>query len=342
MKKLTKFTFLRKLLAIFVSVTLIVSAAKAYEITHPSTVFAVGDLAVNWGVPAGNTIFTVNNMAPGDVETHTVNVVNNGSSSRPVGVRGIETSPPGNLPTVLDLVISEGVNVLYTGTLAQFFIDSAGPDGIPLTTLGPGAATNYTFTVTFQSSANNDFQAKNVVFDIKIGISITVPEECSGIVFALDPIFGTSKGDVITGTPGNDLIFGFEGGDVINGNNGHDCIIGGPQGDSIRGNHGNDIVFGNEGGDSIQGNNGQDLLIGGDGGDSIQGGNENDTIIGSAGSDSLDAGDGNDIVEGNEGNDSLRGRNGNDRLIGGPGNDAARGDVGIDTCNAEAEFTCEL
>lgn len=378
MKKITKFTFLRKLLAIFVSITLIVGAVKAYEITHPSTVFAVGDLAVNWGVPEGDPIFTVANMAPGDVEAHTVNVVNNASSPRPVGVRGVWVSETGNLSTVLDLVISDGVTDLYTNTLAQFFTDSAGPDGIPLTMLGPGAAANYTFMVTFNSSAGNEFQETSVVFDLKIGIAIDVPDECNGINLLSTPIFGTQNGDVLTGTPGNDLIFGFEGGDVINGNNGDDCIVGGQGGDSIRGNNGSDVIFGNEGGDSLQGNNGEDLLIGGEGGDAIQGGDKNDRIFGNedsdsldggngddyiegndghdsinggnghdtisagAGIDSVDAGAGNDYVEGNEGDDYLRGRNGTDRLIGGPGNDVARGDAGIDTCEAEAKNTCEL
>ena len=36
------------------------------------------------------------------------------------------------------------------------------------------------------------------------------------------------------------------------------------------------------------------------------------------------------------------GRNGNDTLLGGPGTDSANGNLGVDTCDAEVETSCEL
>src|SRR3970040_1685578 len=65
--------------------------------------------------------------------------------------------------------------------LDQFFTDSTGPDGIPLSTLGPGDSTTYTFKVTFDETAGNEFQEKQVIFDLIIGIAIAVPEECQEI-----------------------------------------------------------------------------------------------------------------------------------------------------------------
>lgn len=349
-----------------------------------STAQAVGDLMVDWGVPDGNPIFVVNNIVPGDMEQRTVHVENGASTNRPVGVRGVKTSETGDLSNVLLMVISENGTELYGGTsstgpktLAQFFSDSAGPNGIPLSTLGPGNDTHYTFEVEFNENAGNEFQGKSVVFDLKIGIAVSVPEECRHIQ-NLNPIFGTENRDVIHGTNKNDLIFAFEGNDVVNSSNGNDCVVGGPGDDIVHGSNGKDVLFGNEGDDRIDGSNGDDLIFGGEGNDIINGsngndiieggegndkikgdngndnidggngndkieaGNGNDLVNGGDGNDEIDAGNGNDQINGEEGNDSLVGKNGNDILLGGPGTDSANGNLGTDTCDAETETNCEL
>src|SRR3989344_8095570 len=128
-----------------------VVAALAFNLASPNflkndnTVQAVGDLNVNWGVPDGQPIFVVSGMMPGDVESRSVDVTNNASTARPVGVRGVKTSETGDLSTVLDFVISEGAADLYGGTsptgpktLADFFTESDPINGIPLSVLGPG------------------------------------------------------------------------------------------------------------------------------------------------------------------------------------------------------------
>lgn len=342
MKNLTKFTFLRKLLAIFVSIALIVSAVKAYEITHPSTAFAIGDLTVNWGVPEGSPIFVVNNMAPGDDETSSVIVANNASTLRPVAIRGIKTSETGNISAALDIVISEGVNDLYTNTLAQFFIDSAGPDGIPLFDLTPSQSKTIVFKVTFNSSSGNEYQAQSVVFDIKIGISFTLPQECSQINFSGEPIFGTQNRDVLNGTEGNDIIVALEGSDIVNAKGGDDCVIGGAGDDRIHGQNGNDVMLGEAGRDTIDGDNGNDFINGGADDDKINGNNGDDIILGGLGNDDISAENGSDSINGEGGNDDMRGGNNNDSIIGGPGTDKANGENGTDTCSAEAKKNCEL
>src|SRR3989344_3821814 len=333
---------------------IILSLATIYSFVAPkflenSTAFAVGDLTVDWGIGTGDVgpIFNVTNMAPGDMVSHSVDVTNNASSPRDVAVRGLKTSETGGLSTVLDIVISENGTDLYGGTtgsktLAQFFTDSSGIDGIPLSTLAQSAFTTYTFKVTFQDSASNDFQATNVVFDLKIGIAIHVPDECKDIQFSGDPIFGTENRDVLHGTNGNDLILAFEGNDIVNASNGDDVLIGGDGNDVIDGSNGDDRINGGEGNDKILASNGNDQIDAGGGNDQVEGSNGNDDIILGSGNDKADGGNGNDIIQGNEGNDTLVGRNGNDILLGGPGTDSANGNLGVDTCNAETEISCEL
>ena len=348
-KKLVKF---RRIGFLVLALVVIVAVVMIYQNAHPSTVKAVGDLNVDWGVgvPEEGPIFVVNNILPGDGESRTVSVKNDGGVVRPVGVRGVKTSETGSLATVLDLVISEGGTPLYGGTsptgpktLEEFFTESAGINGIFLSNLNPSASTNYTFKVTFDPAAGNPFQGKEIIFDLVIGITVEVPAECSGIDFSGPPIYGTSGTDHLVGTPGNDLIFGFEGSDSINGNNGDDCLVGGDQSDSLKGNNGDDVLLGQGGTDSLKGNNGNDNLYGGEGTDGLEGGEGSDYLDGGTEGDSLKGGAGNDTLFGREGDDSLKGGEGDDNLDGGPGVDSLKGEDGTDTClNGESTKTCEV
>ncbi len=276
-----------RIISLMIVISIAVWANGGFSLSLNNTARAVGDLTVDWGVPSGDPIFTVSNMAPEDMETRSVLVTNDATSIRPVGVRGEEVNQTGNISTVLDIVISEDGSDLYGGasiggskTLVEFFVDSAGEDGIFLQNLNPGDTKTYTFKVTFDSAAGNSFQDKEVVFDIIFGLSVQVPEECKDIALDGETIFGTNSSDHLVGTPKNDLIFGFGGSDSINGTSGNDCIVGGDGNDSIRGNNGNDVILGGNGDDSIKGNNGQDHLIGGDGNDSLKGGSGIDNCVG--------------------------------------------------------------
>jgi Ca2+-binding RTX toxin-like protein len=306
-----------------------VAAFRPDVLSPPETAFAVGDLVIDWGVTAGDPIFTVPDFAPGETETRTVNVTNNASSDRPVGVRGVRTDGNG-ISNELDIVMAADGTDVYGGssstgptTLEDFFNDSAGPSGIPLLTLSPGEDVDLAFTVAFSETAGNDVQGESVTFDIVIGIAIELPDDCEAIEFDGDPIFGTSRGERLRGTPGNDLVIGFEGGDRLIGLGGDDCLIGNEGGDRLDGGDGNDILFGNQQGDSLNGGDGEDKLFGGDQGDGLNGG------------------DGDDFLDGGAQSDGLRGGSGDDELIGGPGSDSARGGSGFDTCDAESEQSCE-
>lgn len=306
---------------------------------NPSSAYAVGDLTVIWET---DPLFNETNIVPGFTKTKTVNVANGASSIRPVGVRGILTSDPGNMKSVMNIKIKKGATTLYNNSLAQFFTNSGGPDGIFLSDLGPSANADYDFIVTFDSSAGNQFQNQTIVFNLQIGLSIELPEACDEIELLPNPIIGTAAAETLVGTPGNDLIMGLEGADKINGNSGDDCILGGTGADKINGNNGNDAIFGEEGADSINGNNGDDFIVGGAGADSLKGENGKDHLFGNEHADTLDGGNSDDLLEGGDAADNLRGGNGNDTLLGDLGTDSANGNNGIDTCDAESETNCEI
>ena len=347
-----------------------------------STVRAVGDLSVDWGVPEGEAIFEINNFAPGDSMSKDVYVVNNASTVRPVGVRGIKTAETGGLADKLLIIISvDSVEIYGIGgskSLSQFFTESSGPDGLELVNFNPGADRTLSFKVIFNPDAGNGYQDASVIFDLKIGLAVEIPAPCQSIKFAGDPIFGTENNDNIRGTNKNDLIYAFEGNDRVQSSNGNDCVVGGPGEDNINNSNGNDILFGNTGDDILQGSNGNDQIFGGPGNDRLYGGNGNDNLEGGEGDDYLDGGNGNDQInagtgddelKGSNGNDMMRGDSGNDRMEGGNGNDELFGDfgddrlyggngndlldggggndevwgnLGKDTCLAEAVSSCEF
>jgi Ca2+-binding RTX toxin-like protein len=312
-----------------------------------STARAIGDLTVNWGVPDGQPFFSVSNMAPGDSVTKSIEIYNGASSGRPVGIRGTKTSSGSFFADYLKIIISRNGLDLYGGTniggqktLSQFFNDSMEPEGIELFTVSPGSSATIQVKVIFDKSAGNEFQEKNVVFDIAIGIAVKIPEECKGIAFSGNPIFGTEKGDTIKGTGSNDLIFSFEGNDTIDAGAGNDCVVAGVGNDAVKGGDGDDVIFGGAGNDSISGNNGNDKIFGEAGTDTIDGGIGDDMIYGGTEKDIISGGDGNDYIEGNEGDDICSGGNGDDIINGGDGNDTVDGGKGINKCSAEIMSKC--
>lgn len=323
------------------------------------TVYAVGDLTVVWD---STPLFNESNIVPGFTQTKTVNVANGAPTTRPVGVRGILVSDTDNLDSVLNIEIKESATTLYSGTLEQFFLDSGGLDGIPLSTLGSGANTDYDFTVTFDEGAGNNFQNQTIIFNLEIGISFELPSECENINFGSNsPIFGTGGNDNINGSTQNDLIITFEGVDKILSGVGDDCVVTNDGGnDKVTLGTGNDVVFTADGNDDISAGTGDDIIFAGSGNNKVNAGVGNDMVTTGSGNDDINlgvgndtattgdgndkvvGGTGNDIVNGEGGNDDLSGGTGNDNLTGGSGVDKANGQTGTDTCDAETEISCEL
>ncbi len=356
---MSKRIFRITILSIIIAVAIGLNGGFKFD-SKTSTVEAIGDLRVDWGVPhQGDPLFKIFNMAPGQSEAKEVHIINDASTTRPVGVRGIKTEEIGGLSEKLNIVISkDGVN-LYADTLAKFFEESSNPDGIALFNATSGTDNKLIFTVSFDPSADNNYQNTKVVFDLRIGIAVVIPKECLNIKFSGDPIFGTEGNDNIQGTNGNDLIYGFEGDDIIESGNGDDCVIGGTGNDRINNSNGHDVIFGNEGNDFLNGSNGNDLIYGGagddvirasngndevygeEGNDKIYGGNGDDKIYGGKGDDIIEGNNNNDRISGDEGNDNILGGNGNDMLYGGIGVDLVNGGLGYDECEGEKKIACE-
>jgi len=168
MKQFSNLTIFNFKLLLFLTLTLFVgltfSQTKAY---------AAGSLDVNWGVPNNSPVFSLNNMAPGQSTNKTITVTNNTGSALTVGIQGILTNQTGNIADVIHLRVANGSTVLYgdktSKTLTQFFADSSNGQFVPLTTLSNSESVTYTVTATFDESADNQYQGKNVTFSLAIG-----------------------------------------------------------------------------------------------------------------------------------------------------------------------------
>ncbi|MEO1208235.1 MAG: Ig-like domain-containing protein, partial [Cyanobacteria bacterium J06638_20] len=153
------------------------------------------------------------------------------------------------------------------------------------------------------------------------------------------PGLGSSGGDIVVGTNGDDILNGFSDVDILRGLGGNDLINGGSSEDTMRGDSGNDVLNGGSGNDDMRGGSGNDILNGGSGNDFMTGGNGrdvlsggtgNDRLYGNAARDILNGGGGRDRLQGGAGRDTLRGGRGNDLLVGGFGRDVLTGGQGRD------------
>jgi Ca2+-binding RTX toxin-like protein len=159
---------------------------------------------------------------------------------------------------------------------------------------------------------------------------------------------GTSRSEILPGSPGRDVIFGVGGLDVLSGRAGLDCLygedgndlhLGGPGPDRVFGGAGNDRLAGGSGSDRLSGGPGRDSAVGASGADRLSGGPDRDRIGGGLGADRLTGGPDRDRIGGGLGADRLVGGWGRDRLVGltgadriltGPGRDRVLAGPGKD------------
>ncbi len=258
----SKFKLIRIIILIVILLLAIAKTGLWKNFVHPATAQTIGDLSVDWGVPADQPLFKILNMLPGDVITRQVKVMNNATVGRVISIKGIKTSETGNISQKLKLTITQnGRDVFGPKNLNHFFSESMGPSGLPLINLNPGEMTEFQFKVVFDSSANNSYQNNSVIFTIQFGVAAEIPEACKNIKFD-KIIFGTCRSEVLMGTFGNDLIFGFEGNDWLFGSFGDDCLIGAEGLDVLSGGPGNDILVGGPNYDFVNGGLGKDRCEG--------------------------------------------------------------------------------
>ncbi|MBI2028041.1 MAG: hypothetical protein HYT07_00390 [Candidatus Levybacteria bacterium] len=151
------------------------------ELFRPSTVRAVGNLVVDFHVPEGDPIFTVNDFKPCDVEERTVDITNNYDEPKQISIIGVNTEETGEIANVIQFAISNGSADIYGGatgtkTLKDFFEDSEDPSGVVLAILDQNQSQNFFFTATFECDSGNEFQEKKVVFDLRIGVLVDFGE----------------------------------------------------------------------------------------------------------------------------------------------------------------------
>lgn len=138
----------------------IVSLAVLLSAIFPAQ--ATGDLAVEFEL---TPLFSNVNFLPGNSKTRWVKVTNYGAQTEKVVISATETADAGQLGQVIRLAVKENNITIYDGTLAQFF--SAGE--IYLTDLAPGATKQYDFLVAFDETAGNNYQGKQLEFDLTVG-----------------------------------------------------------------------------------------------------------------------------------------------------------------------------
>lgn len=112
-------------------------------------------------------LFKEVNFLPGETVTRWAGVTNNSGETKKIGLEIINNSLCSGtcLSDVLDLVINENGNTLYSGSLTTFY--GAGEKILP--DLNTEATTKYYFSITFNPDAGDDYQNSTTNFDIKIG-----------------------------------------------------------------------------------------------------------------------------------------------------------------------------
>jgi len=151
-------------------------------------------------------LFNESNFLPGNAVERTVEVTNNTEEDQSVIAEAINAADSEGLGEVLELTISEGASVLYSGTLGAFLRGGE----VPLSVL-PGTEgenqTTYTFSISFQEGAGNESQTTALGFDLCIGF-----EGAEGDLNCGDTVIGgegdtdgggtSGEGGTVTGSAG--------------------------------------------------------------------------------------------------------------------------------------------
>jgi len=142
-------------------------------ITSFFTIIMIGcftQSAIAAGAPLSVTfssspLFSEANFTPGNEVKRTVEVSNNSGSSQNIIVEATNASDSSGLGDKLNLVIKEGDATRYSGTLGAFLRVGE----VSLSPLSNTSDTTYSFGVTFDGSAENNLQGKNLGFDLCVG-----------------------------------------------------------------------------------------------------------------------------------------------------------------------------
>ena len=132
----------------------------------PANAIEVDSLVVEFET---TPLFSEANFLPGEGVTRWVKVTNNSGATQRIATQPLNITDPNHLGAVLNLVIKEGGTTHYDSALSNFLANGE----VYLSDLANGANTQYDFTVSFYSGAQNTFQGKSLGFDILIGFQGT-------------------------------------------------------------------------------------------------------------------------------------------------------------------------
>ncbi|MCX6761205.1 MAG: fibronectin type III domain-containing protein [Candidatus Nealsonbacteria bacterium] len=170
MNKLFK-TILISSIVIFGAGFLFASPANAFAVVDPSNY-----LIVEWSVtgtdpwqPLTGAIFSEANFLPGSGVTRYIRVTNHSVQSQRIAIEAIHQNDSDHLASQMNLVINQGGTNIFNDTLRKFFDQGE----TYLSELAMGAIKIYDLIITFNSDANNDYQAKTLGFDLLVGFEGT-------------------------------------------------------------------------------------------------------------------------------------------------------------------------
>ena len=117
-----------------------------------------------------NLLFSEINFLPGNSATSSAEVFNNSGEEKQIVIEAIEfvngeLSTGAKFGDGFNLTIKEGITTHFNGTLTQFFSEGE----YPLSNLGNNNSTLYEFFVIFNQANENEYQGKNLSFDIILG-----------------------------------------------------------------------------------------------------------------------------------------------------------------------------
>jgi len=120
---------------------------------------------------------------PGRSITKTLSLKNSSPETREMAIKGTRTSTVNILENVMHISIVGGTTVIWSGPVADFY----GQDKIEMGTFDSGSSLDYNFTVSMDSTAGDDYQNKETVFDLTLGfwgepIPTPTPTPVPGVV----------------------------------------------------------------------------------------------------------------------------------------------------------------
>jgi hypothetical protein len=155
------FPIRRLIVSALVSISFLLALPVAAQVTVTD-----GNIAATFSSAPLFNAPTTANIAPVATQTGTITVVNNGANTESVLLAAVATSSTG-LAEAVELVVTEGGLVRYTGTFWDFFATTS----VPLSNLAPGASSTYILTANFLSGSGDQYQGITMAFDLRIGFA---------------------------------------------------------------------------------------------------------------------------------------------------------------------------